>query len=138
MRLRVGFFASIFFCFSSSVWAQSAASVKDGIFTQVQADKGKGVILDWCAKCHSANLLGGENNTPALIGAEFLDKWRNHTIAELFDKMRTTMPVDDPGKLSRTDYVSALAYILSVNNFPAGMKPLSGDMKALGQITITP
>jgi len=137
MNARVGFFVAAALCLSSGVSAQEI-SVKDGVFTQVQVDKGKGVILDWCAKCHSATLLGGENDTPPLVGSKFLDNWKDKSLAEFLEKIRTTMPVDDPGKLSKGDYLASMAYILSANNFPAGPKPLPSDTKSLSLIKITP
>lgn len=133
MFMRFVFFVFVVLGLNASAWA---ASVKDGIFTQTQADRGQPVILDWCAHCHSPTLLGGENDTPPLVGNVFLDKWKGKTLGELFEKMRTTMPVDDPGKLSRTEYLFALAYILRANNFPVGAKPLPSDAKSLEQIEV--
>ena len=41
-------------------------SVKSGVYSEAQAKRGEDLIYLECAKCHSATLLGGENNTPAL------------------------------------------------------------------------
>lgn len=122
---------------SFSQSGHAASSVKSGVFSEAQAKRGQGIIQEECARCHSANLLGsGENNTPPLVGDVFLEKWYTHTLGEIYDKMRTTMPVDDPGRLRKSDYAAALAFILQTNNFPAGPKPLPTDMNALNQITI--
>lgn len=121
---------------SASQQGQAASSVKSGVFSEAQAKRGEGIILDECARCHSATLLGGENNTPPLIGDEFLEKWSANPLGALYDKMRMTMPIDSPGRLSRSEYAAALAYILQMNKFSPGTKSLPTDMNALNEITI--
>jgi hypothetical protein len=50
--------------------------------------------------------------------------------------MRKTMPSDDPGNLSSRQYSDLVAYILSVNEFPAGQKELDREMASLDEIRI--
>jgi hypothetical protein len=52
--------------------------------------------------------------------------------------MNTSMPQTNPGALPLRDYVDILAYMLSLNRYPAGDKPLSNDGNALDTITIVP
>ena len=120
-------------------WAQSAPkSVKGGVYSAAQAKRGEDVTLEECSRCHSASLLGGENNTPPLTGEFFQDKWNGMTLRDLFQKMYTTMPSDSPGRLSKSDYADVLAYVLSVNKYPAGPTDLKPDLDALAQIKIEP
>ena len=86
-------------------------------------------------KCHGENLAGGEA-APPLAGAEFLAKWNGKTAGDLFGLIRKTMPTDDPGNLSSRQYSDIVAYILSVNEFPAGQKELDRDPAVLNEIRI--
>lgn len=111
-----------------------APSVWDGIYTNDQAQAGAADFAAHCASCHGAN-LAGTGEAPALSGAEFVSDFNGETVGDLFDRIRTTMPQDQPGSLSRAQYAAVLAYILKANNFPAGAKPLdqrSEYLKAIG------
>ena len=48
--------------------------------------------------------------------------------------MRTSMPQDNPGGLSRQQNTDILAYILSANTFPAGISELARETEVLNQI----
>ena len=48
--------------------------------------------------------------------------------------MRTSMPQNDPGGLSRQQNADILAYMLSSNKFPAGTTELGRDTEVLKQI----
>src|SRR5215831_4689712 len=91
---------------------QTARSVSDGVYTTAQADRGKLLSGEECARCHSESLGGGEA-APPLAGEAFVARWQN--AGDLFEKIRTTMPTDSPGRLGRREYADILAYILSVN-----------------------
>src|SRR5436190_16742407 len=56
------------------------------------------------------------------------------TLGDLFERMRTSMPQNDPGGLSRQQNADILAYVLSSNKFPAGTTELGRDTEALKQI----
>jgi hypothetical protein len=71
-----------------------------------------------------------------MVGDEFLSKWYGKTAGDLFTLTRKTMPMDDPGTLSTKEYADLVAYILSVNDFPAGQKELDRDVTALNEIRI--
>jgi mono/diheme cytochrome c family protein len=115
------------------VLGQTARSVWDGVYTTAQAGRGKLLSGEECARCHSESLGGGEA-APALAGEAFVARWQN--VGELFEKIRTTMPTDSPGRLGRREYADILAYILSVNKFPAGTKDLPGETAELNSIKI--
>ena len=55
-------------------------------------------------------------------------------LSDLSDRIRTTLPLDKPGTLSRQQAGDVLAYMLSLSKIPAGTTPLPADALALGQI----
>jgi hypothetical protein len=71
---------------------------------------------------------------PSLAGGDFMDRWSGQSIGALFERTRATMPKDRPGSLSRDANADIIAYILSVNKFPAGQRELPGDAQTLNQI----
>jgi glucose/arabinose dehydrogenase/mono/diheme cytochrome c family protein len=113
--------------------AQTPLSVWDRVYTREQANLGKTVYMEQCAGCHGLE-LGGGDETPALAGARFLANWQGRSVDELFERVRTSMPPDRPGTLTREKVADILAYIFAVNKFPAGGGELSTRSEALKQI----
>jgi mono/diheme cytochrome c family protein len=132
---RVHFLIPCFLVFGSA--AAVARSVWDGVYTKEQAKRGQATYGEVCLKCHGESLSGGEA-APAMAGEEFRKNWNGKTAGDLFGVMRKTMPSDDPGNLSSREYSDLVAYILSVNEFPAGQKELERDVAALNEIRIEP
>jgi cytochrome c len=110
-------------------------SVWDGVYTKDQAKRGQPLYKQYCASCHGDTLEGIEM-APALAGGDFLDKWAGQTMGDLVERIRTTMPKDKPGRLSREINVDITAYMLSFNEFPAGETELPRDAQVLKQIRI--
>ena len=108
-------------------------SVWDGVYTSDQAKRGQGLYAVNCAPCHGDQLDGGEG-APALTGSEFMGAWGGQTVGGLFDRIRSTMPADRPGTLSREENAAILAYILQSNKFPAGTTELAHESEVLKQI----
>ena len=109
-------------------------SVWDGVYTDGQAARGDAGFGAHCANCHGAN-LGGTGEAPALVGPQFLSDFDSLTLGDLFDRLRTTMPQDNPGSLTRDQYADILAFILKANAVPSGAKELdrrSEYLKAIG------
>jgi len=111
-------------------------TVWSGVFSADQAATGKTLFDSKCAICHGADLNGGEMSPP-LAGGAFVANWSGQTLGDLFTRIHTTMPANDPGSLSNAETAQVLAYILSFNQFPAGAAPLPSDDASLGQIGIT-
>jgi cytochrome c len=112
---------------SGVAFAQGAPrSVWSGVFTAEQAERGKAAYEERCAKCHGPTLAGAEM-APALSGASFLDNWNGIMVGDLVERIRTTMPADNPGSVSRRMATDIVTYILSVNQVPAGAAELPGD-----------
>lgn len=99
-------------------------STQSGFYTAEQAQRGKGQFSESCSMCHGAD-LSGRDRAPALAGDLFLSNWAEHSVVELFERIRTTMPQSNPGSLSPAAYLDIIAYLLQANNFPPG----SGELK---------
>ena len=129
------FRAAVLLC-AFALWGQDATrSVWDGVYTAEQADRGQAAYLARCGSCHGALLSGGEV-APPLAGGDFLSNWNGLTLGDLFERIRTTMPADNPGKVSRETNAEILAYILRVNQFPAGTAELPRATEFLRQIRL--
>jgi len=104
----------------STVHAQPPTkSIWDGVYTEEQATRGKGLYAEQCSSCHGGELTGGEM-APPLAGGEFLAGWDGLTIGDLFERIRISMPQNAPGSLSGQQNADILAYVFSANKFPAG------------------
>jgi mono/diheme cytochrome c family protein len=115
--------------------AQSARTVWDGVYTDEQAERGRVLFADRCARCHGDSLTGVEA-APALTGTAFYSNWEGERLEALFDRMRMSMPQDKPGSLSRAQNADILALSLKVGGYPAGPAALDGQPGALVQTTI--
>jgi cytochrome c len=122
----------------SRVAAAQVKTVWDGVFTEAQATRGEAVYFEECASCHSRDLAGGDGSpAPPLAGDLFLERLADSSVADFVERVRTTMPLDSPARLSRTQYVEIVAFILKANRIPAGADELGTDPEALGRIAIT-
>ncbi len=126
--MKIGIFVALILLSS-----QAMVSVWDGVYTSEQAGRGETLYKAECASCHSST-LEGSGQIPPLAGSEFLNNWDDQTLADLFDKMQTTMPADGPGRLSGQQNADLLAYLLQFNKFPLGASELKGDMDLLRHI----
>ena len=129
--------SSLAFLLCLALWAQESSSVWNGVYTKEQASRGEAIYAAECARCHGTSLTGGES-APPLAGGDFLSNWNGLTVGDLFERIRTTMPADRPGSFGRESNVSALAYLLSMSQFPAGPTELPRQTEMLKQIRIEP
>ena len=105
-----------------------------GVYTEAQATRGQATFVTECSPCHGQTAQGN-GEAPALSGAEFTADWVGLTLGDLFDRIRTTMPQDNPASLTRDAYADILAFLLKANGMPAGAKELdrrSEYLKAIG------
>jgi len=116
----IGFFA----LFLSMGFAQPLAaqdpfeirSVMDGVYTDAQAEEGEKTFQAVCSNCHNAaNPLSGRN---------FLVRWTERPMYQIWEYMTTRMPYGAPGSLEAEEYAGVLAYILKLNSYPAGDTPM--------------
>ena len=98
-----------------------------GAYTEAQAARGEAVYRATCTSCHTASAHSGEN---------FIRGWDSRTAFDLFELIRTTMPIDNPGRLSREQYADIVAYLFKLNGLPAGDRQLPTDDEGLKKIPI--
>jgi mono/diheme cytochrome c family protein len=113
--------------------AQAHPSTRDGVYTDAQAARGQAMYKKACASCHRET-LEGNGTAPPLAGDDFTMDWVGQNLSDLFDRIQTSMPGDNPGSLAPTENADLIAYILKVNKLPAGKNELPTDAPALKQI----
>ncbi len=119
---------------AGSLYAQTVlegASVLDGVYTNMQAQRGARTYTNICAHCHE----GGEPDADPLFGPEFIDRWREAPLSFLHGFFSKNMPADEPGTLTPAVYLDVLAFLLRENGYPAGTAELKAD--ALPGILLT-
>ena len=122
-------------------WAPSYAQqtqpkrIWDGIYSAEQAKRGKAEFDQTCSRCHNLALIGSERG-PAIKGSTFLSHWDKGSVADLFIKIRDTMPEGGPGTLNEDLKIDILSYILQQNGFPAGTDELKKDLSSLEDIRL--
>src|SRR5262249_50156910 len=115
------------FCLIASfVISAQGKSQWDGMFTTEQATRGKMQYSDKCSACHGDDAEGGQF-APALTDDSFADKWNDKALSEIFERIRTTMPQNDPGSLKPNEVADILAFVLKQAKYPAGAQELPAD-----------
>jgi quinoprotein glucose dehydrogenase len=110
-------------------------TVWDGVYTDDQDRRGADVAKASCVTCHGDG-LAGTDLAPALHGPDFVASWSGRTVAELYEKIHTTMPADGVGTLRPRQSVDLVAHILKLNGFPAGATELEPELAALNEVHI--
>jgi mono/diheme cytochrome c family protein len=114
--------------------ARSKSSGWNGVFTAAQAERGKQRYGSYCARCHGDDLANSRN---PLAGDRFAEHWESRTLADLFRRIRDTMPAGDVASVAEPDKLDTMAYVLQQNGFPEGGAQLTPDEDALATIQIT-
>lgn len=109
---------------ASTLAAQRATS--DAMYSDAQAVRGDALYAENCAQCHRYDLTGGDL-APALTGVAFFGRWSDKPLAELFDYMRTAMPLNSAGGLSAGQNIDLLAFLLKKGGYPVGKADLKAD-----------
>jgi len=109
---------------------EPSQSVWDGVYTDEQAKRGGPLYSQRCAQCHAPDLTGGET-APALASAEFKGNWSGLSVDDLFERIKISMPQDNPGSLSRQQTADIVAFVLSKGGFPAGERELAREAEVL-------
>ena len=107
--------------------AESTQTVLDGVYTRDQAVRGEKVFQQECSLCHGA---------AQFTGSAFLRGWTGRSANDLFEFIRTSMPFDSPGRLSREDYAAIVAHFFNLNDFPRGENELETNSELLKRIRI--
>lgn len=133
MKFKIA--AAAIITLAAAIAQEGTRSVWDGVYTDAQAKRGQGLYNQHCASCHGDQLTGGEM-APPLAGGEFLSNWNGLTIGDLFERIRKTMPLNEPGKLNRETNADITAFMLSANKFPSGKADLPTQTEVLKQIRL--
>jgi mono/diheme cytochrome c family protein len=105
-------------------------TVREAVFTEAQAERGKKVYETNCVNCHLPDLDGSSRpGTDArgapLVGTRFVQDFGEQRVSGLFNKMKRDMPSGRPGALTDQEYLDAAAFVLQRNKFPAGATELT-------------
>src|SRR5713226_8748386 len=109
--------------FVVSVAAGADKTVWDGVYTDAQAARGLAAFDARCRECHRGGFFQG-----------FIERWREDKLSGIFNFISTRMPRDNPGSATQSQYLDIVAYILSLNNLPAGAEELTSG--AVGDIQV--
>jgi len=117
------------------------ASIRAGVYTEAQANRGAYSYPVACGKCHGYLLDGAPDDpdmfsTPPIGGPKFLRNWKGRSLGALFEYTKTTMPFNNPGFLGDQELADVLAYMLQQSGAPAGEVELRPDPERLGRILI--
>lgn len=107
--------------------AAAPTSVRDGVYTEAQAARGREVFLASCLECHTTRDFRGET---------FFLSWAGTTVGRFVDSLIETMPEDNPGGLPVQDYLDVTAYVLELNGYPVGSGELEDRPERLAAIRI--
>jgi len=105
--------------------AATQKSVRDGVYTAAQAERGEAVFKSRCASCHTPGYFTDDN---------FYTNYADKPLWQLFDVVSDSMPEDDPGSLKIEQYADVIAFLLKLNKFPAGQSDLPIDKDSLSEI----
>jgi len=72
-------------------------------------------------------------SAPALVGKRFFSSWEQKSTSELYEFIRTTMPLCHGGILANSAYASLVAYMLWAN----GAQPGNADFDGKTSVTIS-
>jgi mono/diheme cytochrome c family protein len=107
-------------------------TVREAVYTEAQAARGKQVYEANCITCHLADLDGSANPDAGargapLVGSRFVQDFGESKVSALFNKMKRDMPSGRPGTLTDQEYLDATSYVLQRNRFPAGATELTEE-----------
>jgi mono/diheme cytochrome c family protein len=114
---------------AGSAQAPGPRTVRDGVFSAAQVERGREDFEAICMNCHEIAEFTG-------VGA-YLEDVEGEPLWETFEYVWAEMPEDEPASLDPTEYAAILAYIFSVYGLPSGDSDLPIDRQSLEAITIT-
>lgn len=119
--------AAMFIAAPDRAAGQARQTTRTGVYSAPQASRGADVYAGYCKSCH----------TPlSHTGAVFHAWWNGKALSDLYAYIRDRMPKNDPGSLSEQEYADVTAYLLKMNQMPAGKAELPTDSAQLSRIRI--
>lgn len=108
----------------------SSGTVLDGVYSPTQAASGAERYEGTCTRCHTPDHF--------VAGGLYAPTTRFANLGEMFARISTKMPADDPGSLAPEEYAALIAYILQESGYPPGAAELPTDTSKLSQIRVVP
>jgi HupE / UreJ protein/Cytochrome C oxidase, cbb3-type, subunit III len=102
-------------------------STMSGVYSPPQAVRGEETYMGLCVSCHPAAMH---------TGATFKTTWGGRPVSDLFSAIKDKMPKNEPGTLTPEETAQLVAYLLKLNEVPAGKTELPVDNEALKRIRI--
>jgi len=99
-----------------------------GIYATAQANRGRDQFRSMCAECHTV---------PEFSDNAFKLKWSRRTLGDLYTFIHQNMPDSAPGILTPQQAADLVAYILQLNEIPAGSAQLPADEARLAGISLS-
>ena len=145
---------------SSAPERLNSLGISQAYYTENQAERGKAYFYAACGVCHTADPkspygtmdpstgLGWHRGPVNSYGLFVGDAWlasasgvpgrpqRWDTVADLYNKIRTTQPAYDVAGLSTQEYLDIVAYLLKQNGLPAGKEELKNDLSQMRNMTL--
>ena len=106
---------------------QGSKSVKAGVYTFEQAERGAALYKQKCASCHAPSRFTDEDL--------FIKPYAGKPLWDMFEVISDSMPEDDPGGMKPEEYTAVIAQLLRMNGFPTGQTDLPTSKEALSLIT---
>jgi quinoprotein glucose dehydrogenase len=128
-------------CALERVAAGDGRSIRDGVYTAEQAQRGQAAYTGPCDRCHGYKLDGAADDpdmlpAPPVAGPKFLRNWNGRSLAALFEYLRAAMPANNPGYLSDAEVADIVAYMLFASGMPAGGEELPPNAEALAGVAV--
>src|SRR5437773_7168950 len=138
----------------------NSLGISQAYYTESQAERGKAYFYAACGVCHTADPksqngtmdtatgLGWHGGPVNSYGLFVGDAWlasasgvpgrpqRWDTVADLYNKVRTTQPAYDVAGLSTQEYLDIVAYLLKQNGLPSGKEELKNDLNQMRNMTL--
>lgn len=98
-----------------------------GVYSLPQATRGEETYMAICVACHPRGTYAT---------AAFRTAWTGRPLSDLFDLVKEKMPKNDPASLTAEEYAQVVAYLLKINEVPAGERELLPDVELLKKVRI--
>lgn len=106
--------------------SQTRRTIVDGVYSEAQSTRGKGLYTAVCSGCHGIALEG--ISAPELTGNRFIERWREGTMDGIYNFIRERMPLGRAANakpIPDRDYLDILTYILKLNGYRSGQGELT-------------
>ncbi len=120
--------------FGVAITTAQPQPANNSVFTAEQVTIGQAAYQATCARCHQPDLRGS-NEAPPLSGVNFMNAWRGRSTNDLFNKIATSMPADNPGSVPEQAVTSIVAFILRQNGAAPGQQAFTARTAVpIGQV----